>query len=97
MSWHVEFQAAASRELDLAFDWYEGQRTGLGSEFLRTVAAARDLVARDPLRFPITRQAFRWIKLRRFPYALHYEIDGETVRVLACLHFSQCPHRWPAA
>ena len=97
MKYTVVFGPAASRELGLAFDWYESQRTGLGAEFLRAVAVARDLLARDPLRFAITRMAFRWIKLRRFPYALHYEIEGELVRVLSCLHFHQSPDRWPGA
>lgn len=95
MRYSVEFLLGASRELDLAFEWYESQRTGLGTELLRAVAAARDVLTRDPLRFPETRKSFRWVKLRRFPYALHYEIDGEAVRVLACLHFHQNPDRWP--
>ena len=35
--------------------------------------------------------------MRKFPYALHYRVVGETVSVLACLHFRQSPDLWPGA
>jgi len=91
----VAFQPAAEQDLQRAFTWYEMQRTGLGAEFLRTVATARDQLARDPERYPLTRGTFRWLKLRRFPYALHFDFDADIVRIHACLHFRQSPDRWP--
>ena len=88
-------EAAAALEVEQAFDWYESRRTGLGAEFLRSVAEARDMLVRDPQRFAQTREPFRWLKLRKFPYALHFRIIGNRVSIVARLHFRQSLTRWP--
>jgi hypothetical protein len=95
VTFEVVFESPASLEMTQAFEWYESRKSGLGSEFLRSVALARDLLASDPIRFSETRPPFRWIKLRKFPYGLHYRVVGNKVSVLACLHFRQSPERWP--
>jgi hypothetical protein len=95
VTFEVIFERPASDELTLAFEWYESRKSGLGSEFLRSVALARDLLESDPIRFSVTRAPFRWVKLRKFPYGLHYRIVGSSVSILACLHFRQNPERWP--
>ena len=88
-------EASAAYDVEQAFDWYESRRTGLGAEFLRSVAQARDMLVRDPQRFAQTREPFRWVKLRKFPYALHFRILGNRVSIIACLHFKQGPTHWP--
>ena len=95
MTFKVSFELAAAHDVETAFQNYELRHTGLGADFLRTVATATDMLSRDPQRFSTTREPFRWIKLRRFPYALHYRIKGDDVFIAACLHFRQSPARWP--
>jgi plasmid stabilization system protein ParE len=93
----VLFEPAAQAEVSAAFDWYERRSYGLGGDFLRAVAAAQERIARDAEQFPASRGRFRRILLRRFPYALHFEVlNGEQVSVLACLHHRQSPQRWPS-
>ena len=43
------------------------------------------------------RAIYRRIHLTKFPYALHYTIQGSQVLVLACLHARQDPTLWPGA
>jgi toxin ParE1/3/4 len=96
LTWQVVFEAAAQAEIAGAFDWYEQQSYGLGGDFLRVIAAAEEQLTRNPLAFPPTRERFRRILLRRFPYALHFELlSGQYVSVLACLHHRRSPARWP--
>ena len=95
MNFQVRVEAPAARDIKLAFDWSESRRTGLGADFLRVIAVAQDALAREPYRFPTTRAPFRWYKLRRFPYGLHYRIMEDAVLSVACLHFRQSPVRWP--
>ncbi len=97
MSFAVHLNPAAAAEVKEAFAWYESRHTGLGAEFLRAIAASSDALARDPERFPISREPFRWIKLRKFPYGLHDRIKNDEVLIVACLHFRQSPKRWPGA
>ncbi|WP_332775483.1 type II toxin-antitoxin system RelE/ParE family toxin [Polaromonas sp.] len=96
MTWRVIFEAAAQAEIAETFDWYEQKSYGLGGDFLRVVAAAEEQLARNPETFPHTRERFRRILLRRFPYALHFELlSDRSVSVLACLHHRRSPARWP--
>lgn len=97
MTHSVRFTPAATQEVEAAFAWYERLRSGLGDEFVRSVAASAESLERSPERFPLTRAPFRWVKLRRFPYGLHFSIQGSTVTILACLHFRQSPSRWPGS
>ena len=96
MTLRVIFEAAAQAEIAEAFGWYEQQSYGLGGDFLRMVAAAEEQLTRNPQAFPPSRQRFRRVLLRRFPYALHFELLSEQrVSVLACLHHRRDPARWP--
>lgn len=96
MTWHVIFEPPAQTEIAQAFEWYEQRSYGLGGDFLRVVAAAEEQLARNPEAFPPTQGRFRRILLRRFPYALHFELlSGQRVSVLACLHHRRSPARWP--
>ncbi len=96
MTWTVDFEPPAQAEIAEAFAWYEECSYGLGGDFLRVVAAAQEQLIRNPEAFPATRNRFRRILLRRFPYALHFELlTDHHVSVLACLHHRQSPTRWP--
>jgi toxin ParE1/3/4 len=91
----VRFQSRADAELKAAFAWYEDKQSGLGDEFLRAVAVIEEILSRDPTRFAVTATPYRWAKMRKFPYGIHYWVDGKTVWILACLHFKQSTERWP--
>jgi plasmid stabilization system protein ParE len=96
VTWQVAFEAAAQAEIAEAFAWYEQQSYGLGGDFLRMLAAAEEQLARNPQAFPPTRGRFRRILIRRFPYALHFELlSDRRVSVLACLHHRRDPAKWP--
>lgn len=86
----------ALRELTAAYDWYEAQSPGLGSEFLRVAEAAMATLRRSPELYPAVRPAVRRALLRRFPYGLFYASDDEEIIVLAVLHVRQSPSRWPS-
>jgi plasmid stabilization system protein ParE len=96
VKWTVVFEPPAQAEIAEAFAWYEEKSYGLGGEFLRVVAAAEEQLARNPEAFPPTLGRFRRLLVRRFPYALHFEVmENRSVSVLACLHHRRSPARWP--
>jgi toxin ParE1/3/4 len=96
VTWTVVFEAPAQAEIAEAFTWYEEKSYGLGGDFLRTIAAAAEQLARSPESYPPSLGRFRRVLLRRFPYALHFELlSGQQVSVLACLHHRRSPTRWP--
>lgn len=85
---------AAAADIDDAFLWYEGQRPGLGHEFLAAANTLIDAIADHPLRYPVIRRNTRRALLRRFPYAMYFRLYGEVVVVVACMHGRRNPRRW---
>ncbi|HVS11496.1 MAG TPA: type II toxin-antitoxin system RelE/ParE family toxin [Planctomycetota bacterium] len=85
---------AAAADLEEGFVWYEGQRTGLGDEFLDAVGQVFSAVLESPRRYRVVHRETRRAHLRRFPYSVFYRIVGEDVVVVACFHGSRNPRRW---
>jgi hypothetical protein len=87
----------AERELDRAAARYDGERAGLGAEFLEDFSAAYAVVRRGPVtgtgehvgRFVIHRAL-----LGRFPYAIVFTELGERVVVVAIAHVRRRPTYW---
>lgn len=79
-----------------AYLWYEDQSLGLGMEFLRCVEAALQSVHRMPLIYPVVHRGYRRALLRRFPFAVFFEIDEASDRciVYSVFHCSQDPAKW---
>jgi toxin ParE1/3/4 len=83
-------------ELDIveAFIWYQEQLDGLGFEFLQLLDETVQLVDRFPASNPIIFQNIRRALLRRFPYAVFYLLEEDTLIILACLHQKQQRENW---
>ena len=86
MSFIVLIESRAVQEIVAAFAWYEDKNMGLGSIFLKTIAAATERLERNAGQFKLEHTIYRRIHLTKFPDALHYTIQGPQVLVLACLH-----------
>jgi plasmid stabilization system protein ParE len=95
VSFKVSIEPQAAQEIEAAFTWYETRNAGLGSTFLKAVAAATERLERSADQFKLERNKYRRIHLTKFPYAMHYTISGPQVLVLACLHARQNPALWP--
>ena len=94
MNWRIAFRPEAAADVRAAFRWYEAQRPGLGHEFEATLDAELTLLRAAPTAFPIVFRQLRKLLLRRFPYAVYYEIEPEMIRIRAVLHLRQHPRRW---
>jgi plasmid stabilization system protein ParE len=86
----------AEREAAAAFEWYEGQSAGLGTEFLRAVDAALAAIQRNPAAYPAVRGPVRRHLLRRFPYGVFFVEYPSEIVVLAIVHARRHPRVWPA-
>ena len=85
----------AEREVQQAFDWYEEQSEGLGLEFLRAIEACLFGVRRNPFVYVVAKVPnVRRALVRRFPYALFYLVDDETIVVIAVFNVKRQPIDW---
>jgi plasmid stabilization system protein ParE len=84
----------AERDIAAAYGWYEDRRIGLGEEFLSSVDACLQGIARQPDLYTEIHQSYRRALIRRFPYAVFYEHAEGTVIVYAVFHSSRNPAKW---
>lgn len=94
MKYELAIRPEAEAELAEAFDWYEEQLPGLGSEFLISVDAAVHAVTRNPLQFAKIHKNIRRTLLHRFPYGIFYLVEKNRIAVLAFFHVKRNPKRW---
>ncbi len=90
----VIFTQAARAELIEAQDWYEGEAPGLGRRFRQAINALTERMSANPRQFPVVFQRARRALVRRFPYALFFIVEEQTIFVIACFHASRDPLQW---
>lgn len=94
MAAEVIYAPEAEQDVSDAYEWYEGRSPGLGEEFLRAVEACVAAIARSPKSHQVVYKTYRRGVVRRFPYVVFYEEDGNTVTVYCVFHAAQNPDKW---
>ena len=90
----LSFHELAERELSDAARYYEGERPGLGADFIDEVERCAGSIARHPAVGATVRNGVRRRFLRRFPYALLYRTTTDTIRILAVVNLRRRPTYW---
>jgi toxin ParE1/3/4 len=85
----------AEDDIRSAFEWYESQRVGLGTEFLGVLRERLEAVRAHPEASPVLYRGIRRAVVSRFPYLIFYVARPERVAVLAVLHHARNPAVWP--
>jgi plasmid stabilization system protein ParE len=90
----VELTPPASHELKGAIRYYNGESEGLGDEFQTEVDHTIERILEFPeAGTPLSRRTRRCLT-RRFPYAVIYQVRGETLWVVAVMHLHRDPRSW---
>ena len=87
----LRFLPAVEEDVLAGYAWYEEKTPGLGEEFLRVFYAGAREIPRHPLLYPRMYGAFRRRLLRRFPYAIYFQIEGNAVVVFGLFHCARDP------
>jgi plasmid stabilization system protein ParE len=90
----VLIRPAAAADIEDAFQWYEGQRIGLGIDFRSELRATIDRLAANPLLYQVIHRDTRRALLRRFPYGVFYRVYPEAIIVVAVMHGRRATRRW---
>jgi toxin ParE1/3/4 len=88
------FRREAEAEVLDAYFYYQQARSGLGKAFVEAVESAVVRIERTPLLHPRVLDDMRRSLLRRFPYAVYYEVLLGHVEVVSILHTRRDPRRW---
>lgn len=95
MAYRLKFSDRAVREVGEAYDWYEAQSQGLGSEYEAALELQLRRLEQAPLLYPEILPSIRRTLLPRFPYAAFYTVRNDLVHILAVVHNARNPKRWP--
>jgi len=74
--------------------WYEGERAGLGSDFLSELRETFTRVEAAPSQFPRVFRDVRRAILHRFPFGVFFVLEGDVATVMAITHLHRDPHSW---
>ncbi|OGT34719.1 MAG: plasmid stabilization protein [Gammaproteobacteria bacterium RBG_16_51_14] len=90
----VRLREEADQDLAVAATWYEQQCSGLGQEFLDKGLSTFQLIAEQPLMYPMVHRNIRRALMSRFPFGIYFRIERSYIVVLAVMHASRDPIHW---
>jgi toxin ParE1/3/4 len=90
---NLRYTSQAKNEVDLAFEWYELQRRGLGFEFLDCLEASINNIIHFPELYGICHANFRRCVIRRFPFSNFYTIEKNQIVVHSVFDNRQNPNK----
>ena len=93
MKYFLSVKQEADKEAVESFVWYEKQREGLGKEFLVQVEKCLNAISSSPLHYQKIYKQYRHIPVRRFPFVIIFEIEGNSVVVYSVFHTSRNPNK----
>ena len=94
MSLPITYHPDVPDEVGTAYRYYEARKVGLGDDFLSALEEVYAQLRAMPELYGTVWQTVRCAQLRRFPYAVYYQVDPDRVYVLAVSHNRRNPAGW---
>jgi hypothetical protein len=91
---NVRFLTLAQQEVDEAVVWFDERVEGKGMDFLDELDRVVRLVKAYPFAGTEIELEIRRSLFARFPYALIYGIEEQTIVVIAVAHSHRVPNYW---
>lgn len=91
MTYSLAYLPEVEEDVVAGYAWYEEKAAGLGEEFLRLFYAYSREIARNPLMYRTVHKDLRRRLLRRFPYAIYFRIEADSVVVFGLFHCARDP------
>ncbi|MGH7572646.1 MAG: type II toxin-antitoxin system RelE/ParE family toxin [Gemmatimonadota bacterium] len=91
---YVRWLTPARLEFLEAVDFYEARTPGLGADFIDEIERAVGNITANPRAGLPLEGNTRRVLLRRFPFSLIYEAQGDQALVVAVAHHSRKPGYW---
>src|SRR6058998_2641278 len=91
----VVFHELAAKEYRSARRWYRKRSPAAADNFRIAIDEVVLRIAETPEQGVIFRERYRWLRTRRFPYVVFYEVTSETrATIYAVAHGRRRPGYW---
>ena len=88
---NIKILASASQDLIDGYWFYEKQSAGIGKYFLDTLFSDIDSLIVNTGIHPVSFKQYHRLLSKRFPFAVYYAIEGESVLIYAVLDCRRSP------
>lgn len=92
----IDIEPEAFDDIQKAVDYYNQKQDGLGKHFFNMVDQHFDFLKKNYTTCDVRYDNIRCMKVRKFPYAIHYQIleQQKTVSIKAVFCTYQNPEKW---
>ena len=94
MAKHLRYHPLFDCDVREAAAWYDRRSPGLGDAFVDMVRKRVADVIADPERFALSPAGCRYVRLRRFPYVLLFDVADSELLILGVLHTARSIEKW---
>jgi plasmid stabilization system protein ParE len=94
MMFILRYRPEVVADLEAGRRWYEERSARLGSDFVVECFEALARIQRNPEWVGVDAYGVRSLRIRRFPYVIHYRIEGEMIVVFAIIFGGRDPSAW---
>jgi plasmid stabilization system protein ParE len=84
----------AELDLDDAYSWYRAKAPRLAADFLAAAGTCLMSIRHQPEAYQLVDPLMRRALVRRFPYAVFYEVGTAEIVVYAVFHCARNPRSW---
>jgi plasmid stabilization system protein ParE len=92
MSFKMVVRGSAAKDVLEVFFWYHLISPSLGARFMVALKECYDSIEATPRGYQIRRGDFRHAMLRKFPYRVVFEVEGQEVFIYRVVHQRRKPH-----
>ena len=91
----IEFHPLARDELQVALAWYREKSARTAVRFLQRIDESLRRLIVDPSSYPTIGRRFRYIRVRKFPFVLAYQVrSAGDIFIVAVAHTSRRSGYW---
>ncbi|MFZ5553971.1 MAG: type II toxin-antitoxin system RelE/ParE family toxin [Bacteroidota bacterium] len=86
----------AEKDIEEAIDYYNEIRNGLGEKFYSEVLDTFTQIYKYNYSFAVRYNVVHAAPTKKFRFLIHYIVTKKTITILAVLHTSVNPEKWPS-
>lgn len=92
---NVLYTERSEIDIEIAYDWYNLQVSGLGDDFLDSIEDSIDQISNHPDMFQVRYSVFRGCPIKRFPFVIYYTVEEDFIVIHSVFDSRQNPKKKP--
>ena len=94
VNFEITISDYAVAQINKAADWFENEKTGLGTLFIKAINESLEFISKNPYASQKRYKDFRINFLITFSLGVHYLVEEDKIIIMAVFHTSQSDDNW---